>query len=108
MKPLSKLTLEVLSEAHGSTAAPVQDSWILRAWASRVCLVPLHSLTKVSWFGGTQGLSHEASAFGSAQVMISGSWDRAPGWAPGSVGSLLLSVLILLIISPLSLSLSNK
>ena len=32
----------------------------------------------------------------SAQVMISGSWDRAPRWAPYSVGSLLLPLLTLL------------
>ena len=28
----------------------------------------------------------------SAQVMIPGSWDRAPHWAPCSAGSLLLSL----------------
>ena len=44
----------------------------------------------------------------SAQVMISGSWDPAPHWAPCSVGSLLLPLSFLLLILFLFLSLSNK
>ena len=50
----------------------------------------------------------------SAQVMISGSWDRVPHWAPCSAGSLLLLPLLLplpLFTPPSSvhsLSLSNK
>ena len=45
----------------------------------------------------------------SAQVMIPGSWDRAPHWAPCSVGSLLLPLpLPLSAASSLSLSLSLK
>lgn len=46
----------------------------------------------------------------SAQVMISGSWDRGPRWAPCSVGSLLLPLLLLLPLVVLSLffALSNQ
>jgi len=45
----------------------------------------------------------------SAQVMILGSWDRAPHWAPCSAGSLLLPLPLLLpLLCTLSLSLTNK
>nr|XP_045726523.2 acyl-coenzyme A thioesterase 9, mitochondrial-like [Mirounga angustirostris] len=45
-----------------------------------------------------------------AQVVIPGSWDRAPHWAPCSMGSLLLPLPLPLLVFPLSLclSLSNK
>ena len=42
----------------------------------------------------------------SAQVMIPGSWDRAPHRAPCSEGSLLLPLPLPLLVFPLSLSLS--
>ena len=45
----------------------------------------------------------------SAEVMISGSWDQAPGWAPCSAGSLCLPLPLL--VHPTSscdISLSNK
>ena len=40
----------------------------------------------------------------SAQVMISGSWDRALCQAPGSVGNLLLPLLLHLLVHALSVS----
>ena len=43
----------------------------------------------------------------SAQVMISGSWDRAPHWAPCSAGSLLLHFPLPSPVFPLSLCLPN-
>ena len=43
-----------------------------------------------------------------AQVMILGSWDQALNWAPCSVGSLFLPLLLPLLVHMLSLSLSNK
>ena len=41
-----------------------------------------------------------------AQVMILGSWDRAPHRAPCSAGSLLLPLPLPLLVFPLTLSLS--
>ena len=41
-----------------------------------------------------------------AQVMISGSWDQVPCWAPCSAGTLLLPLLLLILL--LLLFLSNK
>ena len=43
----------------------------------------------------------------SAQVMIPGSWDRAPHRTPCSVGSLLLPLPLLLLLLVLMLSLSD-
>ena len=40
----------------------------------------------------------------SPQVMTSGSWNRAPGQAPCSMGSLLLPLFLLLLVLSLSLS----
>ena len=40
----------------------------------------------------------------SAWVMISGSWDQAPRWAPCSVGSLLFPLPLPLPVLPFSLS----
>uniref|UniRef100_A0A8C0KKH8 RRM domain-containing protein n=1 Tax=Canis lupus dingo TaxID=286419 RepID=A0A8C0KKH8_CANLU len=43
-----------------------------------------------------------------AQVMISGPWERAPHWAPCSVGSLHLSLPLTPLMHSPSLTLSNK
>ena len=43
-----------------------------------------------------------------AQVMISGSWDQAPHWAPHSSGRFFLPTPAPAHMSSLSLSLSNK
>ena len=44
----------------------------------------------------------------SAQVMISGSWDRAPRWAPCLAGSLLPPLSLPVSLPTCDLSLSNK
>ena len=55
---------------------------------------------------GAPGWLSQLSAFGS--VMIPGSWDKAPHWAPSSARNLLLHLLLFMLALAYSLFLSLK